>query len=107
MKTFDGREKSLLRAATRDVLPTSVAERVKSPYPSTQDPRYAVALQQQAKELMADHDNPVFAVISRNWLADAVQLDATGIDQPTRHGMERALDLGTWLDIYRPEVRTS
>ena len=28
MKTFDGREKSLLRAATSDVLPASVAERV-------------------------------------------------------------------------------
>jgi asparagine synthase (glutamine-hydrolysing) len=35
MKTFDGREKSLLRAATLDVLPESVAQRVKSPYPST------------------------------------------------------------------------
>jgi asparagine synthase (glutamine-hydrolysing) len=107
MKTFDGREKSLLRAATRDVLPRSVAERVKSPYPSTQDPQYAVALQQQAKELVADHDNPVFAVVRRDWLTDAVQLDATGIDRPARNGMERALDLATWLDIYRPEVRTS
>ena len=37
-KTFDGREKSLLRAATADVLPQSVVQRVKSPYPSTQDP---------------------------------------------------------------------
>ncbi|HEX4700780.1 MAG TPA: asparagine synthase (glutamine-hydrolyzing), partial [Pseudonocardiaceae bacterium] len=49
MKTFDGREKSLLRAAVRDVLPKSVAERVKSPYPSTQDPQYPLALQQQGK----------------------------------------------------------
>jgi asparagine synthase (glutamine-hydrolysing) len=107
MKTFDGREKSLLRAATRGVLPQSVAARVKSPYPSTQDPRYSVALQQQVKDLLADHDNPVFTVIWRDWLAEAVQLDATGIDQGTRHGLERALDLATWLDIYRPEVRTS
>jgi asparagine synthase (glutamine-hydrolysing) len=107
MKTFDGREKSLLRAATRDVLPKSVAERVKSPYPSTQDPRYAVAVQQQAKELVADHDNPVFAIVRRDWLTDAVQLDATAIDRSSRNGMERALDLATWLDIYRPEVRTS
>lgn len=29
---------SYLRAATADVLPQSVVERVKSPYPSTQDP---------------------------------------------------------------------
>jgi len=30
-KTYDGREKSLLRGATRDVLPKSVIQRVKSP----------------------------------------------------------------------------
>ena len=107
MKTFDGREKSLLRAATMDVLPRSVIERVKSPYPSTQDPQYAVALQQLAKELLADHDNPVYALISRNWLADAVQTDAHAIDMRLRQGIERTLDLATWLDIHRPEVRTS
>jgi len=107
MKTFDGREKSLLRAATRDVLPRSVIERVKSPYPSTQDPQYATALQQQAKELLTDHDNAVFALISRDWLADAVQADLTMADQQARHGLERTLDLAMWLDMYRPEVRTS
>lgn len=31
MKAFDGREKSFLRAATRDLLPASIADRVKSP----------------------------------------------------------------------------
>ncbi|HEX9336604.1 MAG TPA: asparagine synthase (glutamine-hydrolyzing), partial [Pseudonocardiaceae bacterium] len=107
MKTFDGREKSLLRAATRDVLPKSVVERVKSPYPSTQDPQYPVALQQQAKELLTDHDNPVFELVSRAWLADATQSDATATDQALRHGLERTLDLATWLDIHRPEVRLS
>ena len=38
MKTFDGREKSILRAATRDLLPRSIVERQKNPYPATQDP---------------------------------------------------------------------
>ena len=33
LKTFDGREKSLLRHATSDVLPKSLAERVKHPTP--------------------------------------------------------------------------
>ena len=31
LKTFDGRQKSLLRGAARDVLPESVVNRVKSP----------------------------------------------------------------------------
>ncbi|HEY3753389.1 MAG TPA: asparagine synthase (glutamine-hydrolyzing) [Pseudonocardiaceae bacterium] len=107
LKTYDGREKSLLRGAARNVLPTSVAERVKSPYPSTQDPQYPVALQQQAKELLTEADSPVFSMVGRDWLVDAVGMDAAQIDFATRHGLERALNLATWLDIYRPEVRTS
>jgi asparagine synthase (glutamine-hydrolysing) len=37
LKSFDGREKSLLREVTADVIPKSVYDRVKSPYPSTQE----------------------------------------------------------------------
>ncbi|NEE55034.1 asparagine synthase, partial [Streptomyces sp. SID8455] len=40
MKSFDGREKSLLRAATRDLLPPEIADRVKAPYPTSRDRRY-------------------------------------------------------------------
>ncbi|MFP3373673.1 asparagine synthase-related protein, partial [Pseudomonas sp. SIMBA_068] len=40
MKTFDGREKSLLREAVRPLLPESVLNRVKTPYPATQDGAY-------------------------------------------------------------------
>ena len=65
LKSFDGREKSLLREAARDVLPKSVYDRVKSPYPSTQDPKYAVALQGHAKDLLADPSHPVFDLIDR------------------------------------------
>jgi asparagine synthase (glutamine-hydrolysing) len=107
LKTYDGREKSLLRGAARDVLPRSVAERVKSPYPSTQDPQYPVALQQQGKELLTEADNPVFTMVNRDWLVDTVGLDPAQLGFAARHGLERALNLATWLDIYRPEVRTS
>lgn len=107
LKTYDGREKSLLRGAALDVLPRSVAERVKSPYPSTQDPQYPVALQQQAKELLAEPDNPVFSLIRRDWLVDAVSKDPSADDHGVRNGLERTLNLAVWLDIYRPEVRTS
>ncbi|NKQ56484.1 asparagine synthase (glutamine-hydrolyzing) [Amycolatopsis sp. K13G38] len=104
LKTFDGREKSLLRHATKHVLPQSVADRVKSPYPSTQDPGYASALQQQAKELLAGANDDVFQLVDRNWLAGAVETDPSTMDALTRHGLDRALDLYHWLDIYQPEL---
>ncbi|HKS44011.1 MAG TPA: asparagine synthase (glutamine-hydrolyzing) [Amycolatopsis sp.] len=105
LKTFDGREKSLLRHAAKHVLPQSVVDRVKSPYPSTQDPGYAAALQQQAKEVLAEHDSPVFGVMERSWLTEAVERDPAKITMQERAGLDRALDLYHWFDLYRPELR--
>ncbi len=105
LKTYDGREKSLLRGATRDVLPQSVVQRVKSPYPSTQDARYPAALQQQAKQLLAARQHPVFELVSRDWLSGAVTADPATIPTAARNGLERTLDLALWLEVYQPELR--
>ena len=98
MKTFDGREKSILRAATRDLLPESISDRVKSPYPSTQDPAYEQALRTSLNQIMADKDAPVRALL------DASQVKRT-LERPVgdtspmydRMGMELAVGLNTWL----------
>src|SRR6202007_2686878 len=50
LKTYDGKGKSPLSGAARDLLPESVVERIKTPYPSTQDSHYVAAIQRQAKE---------------------------------------------------------
>ncbi|MFE7170137.1 asparagine synthase (glutamine-hydrolyzing) [Streptomyces sp. NPDC057616] len=105
LKSFDGREKSLLREATADLLPKSVYDRVKSPYPSTQDPKYAVALQDQAKDLLSRPSHPVFDLVDRERLRRVAHHDAPVSNQAQRRGLERALDLAQWLDMYRPEIR--
>jgi asparagine synthase (glutamine-hydrolysing) len=105
LKSFDGREKSLLRAAARDLLPQSVVERVKSPYPSTQDPRYFANLQRNAREYLATPDHPVFDIVNREWLAREVELDTPQIEQTGRSGLERTLDLALWLEMYKPSLK--
>jgi asparagine synthase (glutamine-hydrolysing) len=104
LKTYDGREKSLLRGAARDVLPESVVKRVKSPYPSTQDPRYVGDIQQQVEELLGDRTNGVFELMDHGVLQDAVAQAPEVITPAARRALERALDLAAWLDIYRPQV---
>ncbi|UQA96293.1 asparagine synthase (glutamine-hydrolyzing) [Streptomyces halobius] len=94
MKTFDGREKSLLRAATRDVLPDLVADRVKSPYPSTQDPRYAEALRAELKELVADRDAPVRPLLD---VGAATEATSDGATSDIRPGAELVLGMDAWL----------
>ncbi|MEV8022333.1 asparagine synthase (glutamine-hydrolyzing) [Streptomyces sp. NPDC086554] len=107
LKSFDGREKSLLREATADVLPRSVYDRVKSPYPSTQDPKYAIALQEHVKDLLAEPAHPVFDLVDRERVARAAGRDVPQITQASRHGLERTLDLALWLELYTPEIALS
>jgi asparagine synthase (glutamine-hydrolysing) len=104
LKTYDGREKSLLRGAARDLLPESVLQRVKSPYPSTQDPHYVGAIQAQARSLLGRGDHRVFSLVDPQRMGEAMRRDPAAISQSERHGLERALDLAAWMDIYQPEI---
>ncbi|NLU73470.1 asparagine synthase (glutamine-hydrolyzing) [Streptomyces sp. HNM0575] len=107
LKSFDGREKSLLREATKDVLPRSVHDRVKSPYPSTQDPGYLVAVQKSAMDLLARPAHPVFELVSRRWLKEAVEAESAELSPGRRRGLEHTLDLAVWMDMYAPAITLS
>jgi asparagine synthase (glutamine-hydrolysing) len=98
MKNFDGREKSLLRAAVADLLPTSILERVKTPYPATQDPAYETALRLELREVLADLDAPVRPLLDLD-KARAVASRETGAVSRAydRGSLEMALWLNRWL----------
>jgi asparagine synthase (glutamine-hydrolysing) len=106
LKTYDGQEKSLLRGAIRDLLPDSVVKRVKAPYPSTQDPAYAARLQHIARDQLSQPGHPVFDLVSRDWLS-RVTAPGAEVTPDRRRGIERALDLALWLDMYKPTLKTS
>jgi len=101
MKTFDGHEKSLLRAATADLLPASVRERRKTPYPLVQDPRYQTALRESLRELLDEPDAPVLPLLD---IAKARELtEPATTDRPMdymRYGIEVVLSLNEWLRRY-------
>ncbi|MFD4658710.1 asparagine synthase (glutamine-hydrolyzing) [Kitasatospora sp. NPDC058444] len=105
MKTFDGAEKSLLRAAARDELPRSVIERRKAPYPSTQDPAYTGELLRQASDVLADGSHPVQELTDRRVLKEALGRRPEEVSPGLRTGLERWLDMATWLDIHRPTLQ--
>ena len=102
LKTYDTKEKSLLRGAAADLLPQSVVDRRKVPYPTTQDPSYAMSLRNQCRDVLADGNHQVFDVVDRGALAAAVADDANLVDQASRREIERVLDLSIWVDTHRP-----
>ncbi|WP_067491169.1 asparagine synthase (glutamine-hydrolyzing) [Actinomadura hibisca] len=101
LQTFDGREKSLLRAAVADLLPESVLKRPKSPFPVSVDPGYAKVLRTELSEILADPSAPVAPFLdpqgARELLDDPNSL-AEG--WRGRTNVELILQLDTWLRDY-------
>ncbi|WP_329576979.1 asparagine synthase (glutamine-hydrolyzing) [Kitasatospora sp. NBC_01250] len=102
LKSDDGREKSLLRAAGQGLAPGSVLRRPKNHYPATHHPDYDHGLRQLARQAL---DLPQVRDI-----ADEGALRAT-LDSPEerlpwgqRLRLERVVDLALWLDQYRPTI---
>ena len=101
MKTFDGQEKSLLRAAARDLLPASILERKKTPYPATQDPGYEAALRAEMAEVLSDRNAPVHPLLDRTKVDRVMDRSLSATSLPySRGGLEMALWLNRWLTAY-------
>ncbi len=98
MKSFDGREKSLLRAAVRDLLPQPVLDRVKAPFPTTQDPAYRTGLRERLHLLLDDPHAPARALLDTDRMAAALR----GPDYGARLGITRlsvdwTVQLNQWM----------
>jgi asparagine synthase (glutamine-hydrolysing) len=98
--SFDSREKSLLRAAVAPLLPTSVVNRTKAPYPVTHDPAYHRMITEQARDMLATPSAPAWTLLEPERLRD--RLERPGTDHATRSGIDFALNLDLWLRSTQP-----
>ncbi|MER5527202.1 asparagine synthase (glutamine-hydrolyzing) [Streptomyces sp. NPDC002677] len=104
-KASEGREKSLLRRAVADLLPVSVAQRVKVPYPTMQNPSYERDLRRRVLDTINDSNAPIRPYIDLT----AMRAAATGPLKPVsmrheRMGLERVVAVNDWLTTYRPAL---
>lgn len=108
IKNFDGREKSLLRAAMRGLVPDSVLDRKKSPYPSTQDDGYEVALRKRVESILAP-DEPVQQIVPassiQKMLDEPVGTYVVGGPWSARSVLERLVEFNAWVKDYNVEIR--
>lgn len=104
LKTFDGREKSILRAVARDLLPASVLERKKSPWPVTQDPAYTRMLHAELAAVIADDSSPVLPYLDLDAVRHTLANPGAAHDWPSRMHLEMALQFNTWLRHYNVEL---
>jgi asparagine synthase (glutamine-hydrolysing) len=102
-KTYDGREKSLLRGAVADTLPRSVVERRKSPYPATQNPSYEEAIRKRLDDIVTDSASLIRPYLDLKAVRGALERPVGPASlQQNRISLERTVALSDWLETYRP-----
>lgn len=65
MKSKNGVEKSLLREAMKDYLPSEILNRKKSPYPKTYDPSYENKLAKALIEVIENSSSPINSLVDK------------------------------------------
>ena len=101
LKTFDGREKSVLRAAVRELLPGSILERQKSPYPSTQDPGYEEAIRTEVAGFLQDRSHPAAHLFNKRAIEDLLARPQQARSSLAgRASLERVRSIGAWMKDY-------
>jgi asparagine synthase (glutamine-hydrolysing) len=96
-----GGVKGLLRAAAADLVPRSVLDRKKTPYPATQDPGYADALRSALADILDDLNAPVRPLLNLARAQETVRRDSGRVSLPyDRGGLEMAIWLNKWLADY-------
>ncbi|MFE0155593.1 asparagine synthase (glutamine-hydrolyzing) [Nonomuraea sp. NPDC059007] len=99
MKISDGREKSLLRAVARDLVPPSVLDRPKTGYPVTKDAAYLRFVREEFGKLLIRESAPVLPLLNPA-VVKTVRRNAEAVDRLTPIELDLALHLNEWLEMY-------
>ncbi|MER5940147.1 asparagine synthase (glutamine-hydrolyzing) [Streptomyces sp. NPDC001928] len=102
LKSFDGREKSLLRAAGAGLAPESVLHRPKNHYPATHHPDYNRGLQNLARDALSDER--VRGLADETRIKPCLDTPPERLEWGHRLRLERVVDLALWLDHHQPEL---
>ncbi|WP_085119180.1 asparagine synthase (glutamine-hydrolyzing) [Serratia proteamaculans] len=101
MKNTRPQEKGLLRDATRQWLPPAINERVKTPYPATQDGAYEVILRNEIRQILEDRNSPIYPYLNTDRVVKNCQRKASELSLPYNRGsMEMVISMNNWLRRY-------
>ena len=109
IKNAGGMEKGVLRLAVQNLMPESIFNRKKSPYPKTHNPEYTRLVSAELAKVLTNKKEPIHALIN----TDNVQnmLEANDITTPWFGQLMRApqlfaflLQLNMWLQEYKVRI---
>lgn len=109
VKNIGGMEKGILRLAVKGLLPESIYNRKKSPYPKTHHPEYTRLVSAALKAVLADPAAPLHALVDKQAVED--MLDSLSLVTPWFGQLMAGpqlfaflLQLNMWLTDYKIKI---
>ena len=111
MKALNGREKGLLRYTMKDILPSEIVDRKKSPYPKTFNPTYLAKVKEMLQKIMDDSNAPITDILNRKVIMDILETDGKAFTRPWfgqlmtgPQLMAYLVQVNMWLEKYQPKI---
>lgn len=111
MKTYKGREKGLLRHIMKDILPSEIIDRKKSPYPKTHNPTYLNAVKNMLTNIMNNSSSPIHNILNRSYILEILESDGSAFTKPWfgqlmtgPQLMAYLCQVNMWLERYQPTI---
>lgn len=111
IKFLNGREKGILREASRKYLADSVVDRKKSPYPKTQSHIYRDLVCDELRKILKDKSNPIFELIDEKSVLKLLESKGESYTKPWFGQLMRGpqliaylIQLNMWLKKYNVNI---
>lgn len=111
IKALNGREKGLLRYIMKDILPSEIVDRKKSPYPKTWNPTYLARVKQMLTKIMEDKNAPINDLLNREYILNILETDGKAFTRPWfgqlmtgPQLMAYLCQVNMWLERYQPRI---
>ncbi len=111
MKALKGREKGLLRYVCKDMLPSEIVDRKKSPYPKTHNPTYTNRIRDMLAGVMENKNAPINNLLNRDYIMDILATNGKAFTRPWfgqlmtgPQLMAYLYQVNFWLEKYQPEI---
>lgn len=111
IKSLKGREKGLLRYVMKDVLPSEIVDRKKSPYPKTWNPNYTAKVKNMLTKIMENKNAPINDLLNRNYILQILETDGKAFSRPWfgqlmtgPQLMAYLCQVNMWLERYEPKI---
>ena len=96
----------------KDILPSEIIDRKKSPYPKTYNPTYLSRVKDMLSKIVNDSSSPIHNIVDKNEIQDLIDTDGKSFSFPWfgqlmtgPQLMAYFIQINMWLKKYNPIIK--